>query len=67
MEVVRSALSGVTGVTEVRVPGQDPGYESVRIQAQLVQYKGSAPAEDVIAILHKKTALKARLVPTGAK
>ncbi len=36
MEVVRSALSGVTGVTEVRVPGQDPGHESVLFQAQLV-------------------------------
>ena len=67
MEVVRSALSGVTGVTEVRVPGQDPGHESVLIQAQLVQYRGSAPAEDAIAALHKKTALKARLVPTVAK
>lgn len=54
-------------MTEVRVPGQDPGHESVLIQAQLVQYRGSAPAEDVIAALHKKTALKARLVPTVAK
>ena len=64
MEVVRSALANVPGVSNVRMVGA--GSNSPRLKGQIVQYTGNAKAEDVIAILHKKTALKVTLAKPAA-
>ena len=60
MEVVRSALANVEGVSNLKIPGSKARNPSVTIKGQLIQYTGLAKAADVITILHQKTALKVR-------
>ena len=56
---MRSALANVPGVSNVTMVGGGKG--TPKLKGQIVQYTGSAKAEDVIAILHKKTAFKVTL------
>ncbi len=63
---MQSALNNTAGVTDLKMPGQRSltasgqplWYASAKFEGQLIQYTGTATAEDVIAILHKKTSFK---------
>ena len=58
-EVVQSALTNVAGVSDLKLIG---GPHLVKPVGQRLQYKGIAKAEDVIAIIHKNTQFKAKVV-----
>lgn len=56
--MVRSALTNIVGVSDLKVPGQNSPYPHVKIKGQIIEYTGPAKPEDVIAILHSKTSFK---------
>ena len=55
---MRSALTNIVGVSDLKVPGQNSPYPHVKIKGQIIEYTGPAKPEDVIAILHSKTSFK---------
>ena len=56
--MVRSALTNIVGVSDLKVPGQNSPYPHVKIKGQIIEYTGPAKPEDVIAILHNKTSFE---------
>ena len=55
---MRSALTNIVGVSDLKVPGQNSPYPHVKIKGQIIEYTGPVKPEDVIAILHNKTSFE---------
>jgi len=59
--VVQSALKNIPGVSDLKIPGQNSPNPSVKFKDQIIQYRGDAQPDQVIAILHKNTNFQVRV------
>jgi hypothetical protein len=62
---VQSALSKITGVSDLKIPDSEPDYTT--FENQLIQYSGNAKPADVITILNTKTAFQVSIADAPEK